>query len=77
MNTIKKISLLKVDIEVSEEVLFSENLEWTNKFDIIYCEIHENLKAEIKEKVKEVFVTNIETSGHGGYHVYVSKLITC
>ena len=70
---IKRIDILKVDVEGSEEQVFLSNVDWLPKVGMIFCEIHESLKPGLVKKITSVFDSGYEVFMHGEYHVFKKK----
>ncbi|MEO9070113.1 MAG: FkbM family methyltransferase [Ginsengibacter sp.] len=68
-----EIDILKMDIEGSEEQVFSSNPEWIKKVSLILCEIHENLKPGLSEKIESILAPCFNSTLNGEYHVFTSK----
>ena len=70
---LEEISILKIDIEGSEEQVFLNEPEWIKKVKIIFCEIHENLKPGLTDKIKAVLASDFNFSISGEYSVFKRK----
>jgi FkbM family methyltransferase len=67
------IDILKIDIEGSEEQVFLNRPEWLAKVRMIFCEIHENLKPGLTDKIKSLLAPEFNFFMHGEYHVFKRK----
>jgi len=70
---IDHISILKIDIEGSEEQVFLEEPKWIKKIDTIFCEIHENLKHGLTNKITSMLASDFNIYKSGEYHVFKIK----
>ena len=72
---LSEIDILKIDIEGSEEQVFLNASKWINKINIIFCEIHENLKPGLTNKIESQLNSDFNFIMHGEYHVFKRKYI--
>jgi len=59
----ERISLLKVDVEGAEAVIFNENIDWLDQVDVIAIELHDAERFEHFGKASEVFHRAVEGRG--------------
>ena len=74
-NQIDKVDLLKIDIEGAELPLFSENLAWIRKVDVIVVEIHERINPGSTEYINNLLTPAFSLSYSGEYLKYSRKLL--
>jgi FkbM family methyltransferase len=67
------VDILKIDIEGSEEQVFLTEPEWLNKVENIFCEIHENMKPGLTNKITSILMPFYNISMNGEYHVFKRK----
>jgi FkbM family methyltransferase len=67
-----RISLLKIDIEGAEAVLFSKNTDWLDKVDVMAIELHDDSQFG---KATEVFYSAME--GRGFEFSHQGELTIC
>lgn len=67
---VTRISLLKMDIEGAEAVVFQENIDWLDRVDVIAIELHDD---SIFGRASEVFYTAI---GGRGFEISRSGELT-
>lgn len=49
------VNIIKMDIEGSEDqVFFNSSLEFLNLIDMLFIEIHDNLKPGLTKKIKDI-----------------------
>jgi FkbM family methyltransferase len=70
---LKSIDILKIDIEGSEEQVFSNEPEWIKKVRMIFCEIHENMKPGLTKKIIKELSHSFNISRKDEYHVFSRK----
>ncbi len=70
---LNKVDILKIDIEGSEDQLFFNNVDWIKNVKMIFCEIHENLKPGLTNKIITSLNDQFEISKNGEYHIFKSK----
>lgn len=70
---LNKVDILKIDIEGSEDQLFFNNIDWIKNVKMIFCEIHENLKPGLTNKIITSLNDQFEISKNGEYHIFKSK----
>lgn len=70
---LEKVDILKVDIEGSEEQVFSETEKWINKVQMVFCEIHEIMKPGLTKKIEKELSPGFNFIVHGEYHVFTRK----
>ncbi|MFD2515652.1 FkbM family methyltransferase [Pontibacter locisalis] len=71
---LKQIDILKLDIEGSEEQIFLETYDqWQSKVDLIFVEIHENLKPGLINKIIKITSDNFYVSTSGEFHIFRRK----
>ena len=71
---LKEIDILKIDIEGSEEQVFLEEPKWIKKVNIVFCEIHENMKPGLTARIKSMLMPYFNCFVHGEYHVFEKKI---
>ncbi|QCR22164.1 FkbM family methyltransferase [Pontibacter sp. SGAir0037] len=68
---LNEIDLLKMDIEGSEEQIFSGDYSsWLGQTNNMFVEIHENLKPGITDKILRITSTNYSVNTNGEYHIF-------
>lgn len=70
---LEKINILKIDIEGSEEQVILNSSKWIKKVDMIFCEIHENLKPGLTGKIELILKDDFNFTRIGEYHVFKHK----
>jgi len=70
---INKIDLLKIDIEGAELDLFSKNLDWIDKTNVIIVEIHERAIPGLTEHINNLLIKDFHLSYTGEYIKYTRK----
>lgn len=70
---LESIDILKIDIEGSEEQVFTIEPKWLNKVKIIFCEIHEKMKPDLTNKITSMLSPCFNISMNGEYHVFKRK----
>ncbi|KAA9034601.1 FkbM family methyltransferase [Ginsengibacter hankyongi] len=74
-NQIDKIDLLKLDIEGAELPLFSKNLDWIHKVDVIIVEIHERINPGSTQYINDLLTPYFAISYTGEYVKYTRKTL--
>jgi len=74
-NQIDKIDLLKIDIEGAELPLFSKNLDWIQKVDVIIVEIHERINPGSTQYINDLLTHHFTISYTGEYVKYTRKML--
>jgi FkbM family methyltransferase len=67
----KEIQILKIDIEGSEEQVFQDEPQWLDQVKMIFCEIHENMKPGLTQKIRSMLSLQFICSVQGEYNVFV------
>ena len=67
---IDKIDILKIDIEGSEEQVFLSDPKWIRNVSTIFCEIHENMKPGLTQKIESILSPYFNIAMNGEYHVF-------
>lgn len=68
---LKKIDLIKMDIEGSEEACILDTpIEWINSTTYLMVEIHESFKAGLTEAIKSAIPISFKVFQHGEYWVF-------
>ncbi len=70
---LERVDILKIDIEGSEEQVFSKTGEWINKVRMIFCEIHEIMKPGLTKKIEKEIAADFNIIINGEYHVFSRK----
>lgn len=55
---LKKIDIVKLDIEGAEKEVFEKDLEWLEKTSLIIIEIHDNIFPGLSKKIKSILASN-------------------
>lgn len=72
--SIKTIDLLKIDIEGSEEQLFQDkNKSWLPLTSLMFIEIHENLKPNLKNLIFKETESDFNITRNGEFFVFNRK----
>jgi FkbM family methyltransferase len=67
----KEIQILKIDIEGSEEQVFQDRPQWLHQVKMIFCEIHENMKPGLTQKIRSMLSPQFTCSIQGEYNVFI------
>lgn len=64
-----------MDIEGSEEQILASSIpKWLGIVNVLFLEIHENLKPGLTKKIESNLIRNFHSITHGEYHVFTRKI---
>jgi FkbM family methyltransferase len=67
------VDIVKLDIEGSEEQVFSNYSKWIEQVSFIFCEIHEGMKPGLTAKIKTKLLSSFDLYLNGEYHIFKKK----